>query len=327
MPERTAPTVFVSYAHDSPEHEEQVRRFATFLRARIGLDVRMDQWDDHKRHDWSLWAIKLLSEADYILAVASPAYRRRADGTAPPDEGRGAQFEAMIMRNNLTRNLREETERILPVILPGCTLEDVPVFLAAYSTSRYKIKEISDEGVRDLIAAITGVGRYPTPKRGPWLGGQRAELEHQHTLDVNGMHWRTDSSDIHAASAQIDGVQYENSIVLRPVSSTTNADTSVELELGGAYCWMTSVVGVPDDAAESYQVGHFRIYVDGKTCQEGKVALGKPQVVKVDITGAQRLRLEMSRPHVASAPLLTGLPVAGQATHLPELAWGDPSLS
>ncbi|CAM3803135.1 SEFIR domain-containing protein [Kibdelosporangium persicum] len=319
MPDRTAPLVFVSYAHESPDHEAQVRRLATFLRARIGLDVQFDQWADNKRIDWSIWAMNLLTEADYIVVVGSPEFRRRAEGTAPPDEGRGAQFEAMIMRNNITKDIRRETERILPVLLPGRTVEDLPVFLAGYSTTRFKIHEISDEGVQDLVAAITGVGRHPMPRRGEWLGGQN----NRRTLFVNGMRWTVASPHIRADSAQIDGVRYENSIVLRPSPATSDSHAFVEIDLGGAYCLMTSVVGVPDDAAETFQVGHFRVCVDGDPRHEGKVALGKSATIKVDVTGAQRLRLEMSRPGAAASPLLAD---SKGAVALPELAWGDPSL-
>ena len=48
--------MFVTYAHDSPAHKEQVRRFGTFLRERIGLDVHLDVWYDNARRDWSAWA-------------------------------------------------------------------------------------------------------------------------------------------------------------------------------------------------------------------------------------------------------------------------------
>src|SRR3954469_11292932 len=101
MSNNKAPRVFVTYSHDSPEHKDQVLRFGTFLRTRVGLDVRLDQWYDNNRRDWSLWAIEHLKDADYVLVIASPEYKRRADGMAAPDEGRGAQFEAAMLRDAL----------------------------------------------------------------------------------------------------------------------------------------------------------------------------------------------------------------------------------
>ncbi|MFD1046191.1 hypothetical protein ACFQ1S_11750 [Kibdelosporangium lantanae] len=57
------------------------------MRVEAGLDVRLDRWYKGVRRDWSIWAIEQLTMADFILVIASPAYRRRADGWAAPDEG------------------------------------------------------------------------------------------------------------------------------------------------------------------------------------------------------------------------------------------------
>jgi hypothetical protein len=308
MPDRAAPRVFISYAHDSEEHKTQVRNFAHFLRARTALDVRLDQWDDHERRDWSHWAVDHLTNSDFIMVIASPDYKRRADGLAEPHDGRGSQFEAAIIRDNLTRNLREETKRVLPVVLPGRSIEDIPAFLSAYSTSRFHVSEITDEGVAELVAAITGRGRYPMPKLGEWAEGTG---EPRRVLLANGVPWLARSLDIRTDSARIDGVRYDDSIVLRPAEFTAEPRGFVEVNLAGAYRWLTAVVGVPDDAAESFQVGRFEVYVDGDPQSENSAARGKPAVVKVDVTGALRLRLEMYRPG---------------AGRLPELAWGNPTL-
>jgi hypothetical protein len=160
------PRVFVSYSHDSDGHKELVRRFATFLREQVGLDVHLDRWYDDGRRDWSVWAMEQLREADFILVIASPDYRLRADGQAPADQGRGAQFEAAIIRDNLTRNLPGETRRVLPVVLPGRSVEEIPTFLCAYSTTHYVVREFTQQGIEDLLVAFTGIPRFRLPARG-----------------------------------------------------------------------------------------------------------------------------------------------------------------
>src|SRR4051812_20531727 len=92
------PEVFISYAQDSTEHQDLVRQFATFLRAQLGVEVYFDQWVDSFRLDWSLWASQHLAKADFVLAIASPAYKRRAEGHEVPNLGRGSQFEAAMIR-------------------------------------------------------------------------------------------------------------------------------------------------------------------------------------------------------------------------------------
>ncbi|ONI70519.1 hypothetical protein ALI144C_48660 [Actinosynnema sp. ALI-1.44] len=161
-----APRVFVTYSHESEEHKDMVHRFASFLQEEVGVHITLDLWSDRGRIDWSLWAMKALKTADFVLVIASPEYRRRADGDAAPDEGRGAQFEAAMIRNELTRDLAEWTRRVLPVVLPGMSIDDIPTFLNAYSTTRYVVSEFTVEGAEALLVPLTGQSRYPVPPVG-----------------------------------------------------------------------------------------------------------------------------------------------------------------
>ncbi|WP_166459784.1 SEFIR domain-containing protein [Amycolatopsis pithecellobii] len=311
MAEPKPPLVFVTYSQDSPEHMAQVARLATHLRARIGLDVRLDQWDDHVRMDWSLWATEHLDRADFILAVASPAYKQRAEGGGPADEGRGARFEAARLRDMLTKNLREATERILPVVLPGRSVEEIPSFLNAYSTTHYRIHRIDDDGVAGLLAAMTGKGAHPMPERGRWLGtGERTRLRLADEVP-----WQAHDPQVRSAAADLGRVRYEHSIVLRG-----QARGVVDVDLGGKYARLTSAAGVLDDAREPFQVGTFRVSVDGRPAAEVTVTWGVPATIDVNVTGARRLRLEMSRRGAGPSPLHPG---AGSPA---ALAWGDPAL-
>ncbi|MET8998208.1 SEFIR domain-containing protein [Amycolatopsis sp. Hca4] len=324
MPDRAAPRVFVTYSHDTPEHKKLVERFAAFLRTGIGLDVHLDAWYDNVRRDWSLWATEQLTKADFIVVVASPDYKRRADGTALPHEGRGAQFEAAIIRDNLTRDLRRETERVLPVVLPGRSIDEIPVFLNAHSTTRYHVDEFTEAGVADLLAAITGQGQYPMPRRGRWRGGAREE-QHEPASEVP---WLHASKGVKREAAGIDGVRYEQSIVLRPTSPPAPGPGYVELDLGGNYRRFTTVAGVLDDAADPFQVGRVRVVLDGTPRSEHDVSAGKPAVIDLDVTGARVLRVEMSRPGTPASPLRSGAWVTTPRNgRPPELALGDPTMT
>ncbi|MEU5258893.1 SEFIR domain-containing protein [Amycolatopsis sp. NPDC021455] len=323
MSDRGAPKVFVSYSHDTEEHKALVRRFATFLHSRIGLEVVLDQWHDNVRMDWSLWATRNLKAADFIIVVASPLYRERADGDAPPHEGRGAQFETAIIRDKLTKDHREGTRTVLPVVLSGGSIDDIPAFLAPYSTTRYEITEFTDRGVADLLAAITGQGQYPKPRRGIWRGGAR---EPRRVLAVE-LPWAEASRGIRRGPASIDAMQYQNSIVLRLSTPTGTGVGFVELDLGGHYERFTSVAGVLDDARDPFQVGRFRVLLDGAPRAEHDVSAGKPATIDLDVTGGRRLRLEMSRPGVTASPFGSAAVVVTRRGQPPELALGDPTVT
>ncbi|WP_410586595.1 SEFIR domain-containing protein [Amycolatopsis sp. lyj-23] len=320
MSEPDPPKVFFSYSHDSGQHKDLVRRFATFLRSRIGLEVVLDQWYDNSRIDWSLWATRHLKAADFIIVVASPLYRARADGEAPPDEGRGAQFETAIIRNKLTRDLEDGTRRVLPVVLPGRSIDEIPEFLNPYSMTRYEIAEFTDDGVADLLAAITGQGQHPMPRRGIWRGGARAPRQ----VRAGELPWMCASSGVRRGEAWIDGLHYENSIVLRPGTPATTGPGFIELDLGGHYQRFTSVAGVLDNARDPFQVGRFRVVLDGTPRSEHDVSAGKPAKIDLDVSGGRLLRLEMSRPGASASPFGSAAVVVTRRGRPPELALGDP---
>lgn len=109
--------VFISYAHESEAHAEAVRDLWVFLRAN-GVDAKLDRVAAQRRQDWTLWMEEQVEEADHILVIASPAYQRRAGHDAEPDEGRGVQCEARLIRNLFYQDQRA-LQRFLPVVLPG----------------------------------------------------------------------------------------------------------------------------------------------------------------------------------------------------------------
>nr|WP_278262226.1 SEFIR domain-containing protein [Nocardia sp. AG03] len=331
--------MFVSYSHDTPEHKDLVREFSTFLRSEAGVDVRLDVWDDRERQDWSLWAIEQMTKADFVLVIASPAYKRRADGTAASDEGRGAQFEAAILRNDLTRDLRGETRRILPVILPGRSVDEVPVFLAAHSTTHYEISEFTTEGVNDLLAAFSGVAEHPAPPRGKWIGPQfRSRNTEPTRIGVTSRKGKakllteafdpiTRGPDLRITGADLNGIHYGNSIVHRCANFCGDPRSPIEYNLRRSFQEFESVVGILDDAVDARQIGYFQVFLDGEAQKQVEVAYGEPARVRYDVSDVLRLRLVAYRPDTVASPVLAGVAAAvGRSSKLPALAWGNPTL-
>lgn len=160
-----SPRVFISYAHESTEHEDQVSLLGTLLRE-LGIDARVDSWDMHERQDWSQWAIEQLDNADFVLAIASPRFRDRADGRAPSDEGRGSQFEGAMLRNLMTRDRATWLKRILPVLLPGMGPDDIPEFLSPYSATYYPVDDLTPDGIMELRRTLLRQPAHPIPPLG-----------------------------------------------------------------------------------------------------------------------------------------------------------------
>ena len=162
----SAPNVFVSYTHDSEEHRRDVRDFAAFL-IRSGINAILDQWEDPVRRDWYAWALRNMPEVDFVLVVASTGYRRMGDGYGPNDKNLGGQAEAALLRDLLQRDRARWTEKILPVVLPGHTVDEIPDFLQPYAADHYLVESLTKAGADGLLRALTRQPAHLRPPLGP----------------------------------------------------------------------------------------------------------------------------------------------------------------
>ncbi|MGH3879244.1 MAG: ATP-binding protein [Actinophytocola sp.] len=176
-----APTVFISYAHDSAEHKDQVLEFATFLRGQ-GVEAVLDVWSTEARRDWYSWAIGQLTAVDYVIVVASEKFRRAADGLGVPDEHRGIQSEAALLRELLVGDRATWLRKILPVVLPGHGVGEIPLFLQPHTASRYVVADFTANGAAELLRVLSGRPSHMAPPVAaapvsvPALIGRHAEL-------------------------------------------------------------------------------------------------------------------------------------------------------
>jgi hypothetical protein len=158
--------VFISYAHDNAEHAEQVRQLWAFLREQ-GIDARLDLPAAERRQDWPLWMLQEIRAARFVLVIASPAYRRRAEGDAAAGEGRGVQWEAVLIREAVYADQQAALDRFLPVVLPGCSANDIPGWLGPTSKTHYVVSEYTVTGVGRLLRLLTDQPYETVPPLGP----------------------------------------------------------------------------------------------------------------------------------------------------------------
>jgi hypothetical protein len=162
---KDAPTVFISYAHDSSAHNSAVLALATLL-TNNGIHVEFDRWASVERRDWGAWAIGHITGSDFVIMVASLDYRRIGDGLTATLDNRGAQAETAIIRDLLHSDRAHWMRRLLPVVLPGHEVDEIPMFLQPYCADHYRVTELVDGGITDLLRAITGQPGCVRPERG-----------------------------------------------------------------------------------------------------------------------------------------------------------------
>ncbi len=150
MPE--APRVFVSYAHESAHHRSHVIEFASFLHEQ-GIVTVLDAWLGWERHDWYAWALREMTDVDYIIVVASDRYRRISDGHGWKQH-KGVRSETAVLREMIYADRERWFPKILPVLLPGHDNSGIPLFLQPYSASFFVVTEFTVPGAEKLLRVI-----------------------------------------------------------------------------------------------------------------------------------------------------------------------------
>lgn len=120
--------IFLSYSHEGPVHAERVRTLAVRLRD-DGFSLRFDQFEQDHGLDWPLWCERGLRDARWILPVCTQSWLRRYFEEEPPGVGRGAAWEARVIRNLLWTEPAPH-HRVLPLLLDDAPLAWIPPALA-----------------------------------------------------------------------------------------------------------------------------------------------------------------------------------------------------
>ena len=128
---RTPPRVFISYSHDSEDHRNHVQDLSKRLLA-DGIDCRLDEYEPSPPEGWPRWMSTQIDQAEFVLVICTETYNRRADGKESPGIGHGANWEGLL----ITQQIFEDAGRnnkFIPVLLRESDALHVPKFLKPYS--------------------------------------------------------------------------------------------------------------------------------------------------------------------------------------------------
>lgn len=119
--------VFISYSHDSPEHQARVLRLATRL-VTEGIDVRLDQWEEDPDGGWPFWTERQTADADFVVLVCTDIYRRRVERPEDEQGGAGVFWEANVIRSQLY-SAKGRDRRFIPVFFGVGGQQAIPEIL------------------------------------------------------------------------------------------------------------------------------------------------------------------------------------------------------
>lgn len=152
-PDVARPRVFVTYAWETPAHVTAVAELCEFLSGK-GVDVRSDRQCPHVRRNWENWTTVEMLHADYVLVIASPSYRAVSEDRLPSDERRGVRSEYQRLVDLQHQDRDAWTRKILPVVLPGRSPEEIPLSFLPFTADHYPVTSITDEGAACLLRVL-----------------------------------------------------------------------------------------------------------------------------------------------------------------------------
>lgn len=156
-PGNEASRVFVSYAHESPEHKNWVQTLATDLR-RNGVDALLDIWKVRIGGDFTLF-MEEIRTCDRVLLICTPAYARKAN----EGEG-GVGYERSVITGELAKTIA--TAKFICVLRDGAPDESVPTFARSRRYIDFRNDEEYEVRVDELVRDLHNAPVDPEPLLG-----------------------------------------------------------------------------------------------------------------------------------------------------------------
>lgn len=153
-----APSVFVSYSHDSEDHKAWVLQLATRLRHN-GVDTILDLWDLDLGQDVAAFMERGLSKSNRVLCICSENYVRKANVR----EG-GVGYEKRIMTAEIMADL--DKDWVIPVIRDNTGNDLVPIFLGGCLYVDFRDDRKYEEKYEELLRSLLDEPVLPVPPIG-----------------------------------------------------------------------------------------------------------------------------------------------------------------
>ena len=153
-----APSVFVSYSHDSKDHKAWVLQLATRLRHN-GVDTILDRWNLGLGEDVAAFIERGLSESSRVLCICSENYVRKAN----LKKG-GVGYEKRIMTAEIMTEL--DARWVIPVIRDNSGNNLVPTFLGCCLYVDFRDDLCYEEKYEELLRSLLDEPILPVPPIG-----------------------------------------------------------------------------------------------------------------------------------------------------------------
>ncbi len=135
------PTAFISYIHDSKEHQDRVLNLANKLRSE-GIDCLLDQYEDSPLEAWPKWMDRGVKKSDFVLVVCTKTFYDRV--MVDDEKGMGIKWERTLIYQKLYNAGPNNTKFILIIFADG-EFEPIPEPLQGATFYNVDYKESFDK--------------------------------------------------------------------------------------------------------------------------------------------------------------------------------------
>ena len=151
------PNIFISYSWDSESHKDWARLFADRL-IENGIDTYIDQYDAHPGDRLPHFMEQSIIEADYVLIVCTPNYKKKADSRTG-----GVGYEGHIISGELFSKGNER--KFIPIIRKGDEKTSIPNYLKGKYFIDMREGSQYETQFNDLLMTIKGQRKKPSVRR------------------------------------------------------------------------------------------------------------------------------------------------------------------
>ena len=156
----TSPKVFISYSHDSIEHNDRVLDLADHLR-KDGIDCNIDQYEQSPVGGWHKWRMKEIEESDFVLMICTPQYIQRFKGKESNEMIMGIPWEGAVVTRDFYSQVGQKSKYI-PILFVEQDGYSLPNILR--DDTHYLVT--NSKGYELLYRRLTNQQEIPKPELG-----------------------------------------------------------------------------------------------------------------------------------------------------------------
>ena len=118
------PKVFISYSHDSREHNDRVLELADRLR-KDGIDCNIDQYQQSPAVGWHRWTMKEIDWSDFVLIICTSEYIRRFRANEEDGIRMGVIWKGAIVTQEIYTQ-KGKNKNFIPILFTSHNIDLIP---------------------------------------------------------------------------------------------------------------------------------------------------------------------------------------------------------